>query len=199
MKNLLIVERTKAIIISLLMITFGILFIALPETSFNIVLSILAWIFIVVGALWILDYFFFHKFMFTSIQFVSGLLMLCFGLLLAYIPSIYIALIGFALAFAGVQYMGSALDQQRAKVKGWWKDLVYGLVQFVLGSVMIVLRYSSITQKALMIYLGVSLILDGLFILVAMLTFKRTIKNVEDAINDANKTETVKPENVEIK
>lgn len=184
MRNFLIIERARAIFISLLMITFGVLFVALPDTSFDVLVKVLAWILIVGGVCYIISYFLYHSIQISSAPFINGLLMLSLGLLLLYAPSIYIVLIGFGLSFVGIEYIGSALDQKRAGVKGWWKDLIYGIVEFVIGAILVVLRYSSAAHEAVMIYLGVSLIVDGLFICIGLFTLRRTARKIEKALRE---------------
>ena len=183
MKNYLALERTKAIMLAVLIIVFGVLFVALPETAFDIVVQIMGWLFVIVGLIWIISYFVDFKLHLTSIQFVNGALFVCLGVLLLYVPSIYLAIIGLAMAFIGIQYIGSAFEQKKQGEKSWWIDLIYGLVEFILGAVLIVLRYSSVAQTAIMIYLGVSLIIDGIFILVALFTLKKMAKNMKKALN----------------
>jgi|GEM_PF-6975637 len=183
MKNFLALEKTRAIIMSLLMITFGILFVALPNTAFDVVVLVLGWIFIAVGLFWIVSYFTFFQSHLTAVQFVNGMLFVGMGLLLLLVPSIYIALIGFVLAFVGIQYVGNALEQKRSKVQGWWHDLVYGIVEFLIGAILVVLRYTSVAQEAIMIYLGISLIVDGLFVLVAIFIFHKAVKEIKKEIN----------------
>ena len=179
MKNFLKMEKTKTVILSLLMIVFGILFIALPEASFSVAMKVLSWIFIVGGIGVLVNYFVFFKVQLTATAFINGVIILLFGILLLNVPSIYVALIGFAFVFAGTQYVGTALMENRLGEKDWWKDLVYGVVQFVLGIVWVIMRYSMATQSAIMIYLGVSLILDGLFVLVSLFVLKREFKKLE--------------------
>ncbi len=182
MREFIIMEKTKTICLALVMIVFGILFISVPETSFDVTIKILAGILTIVGAIWLIGYFLFFKEQIDASQFIDGAFYLGLGLLLFYVPDLYIAIIGIVLSVVGIQYMGSAFDQKRAKAKGWWVDLVYGLVEFVIGATLVILRYSSATHSAVMIYFGVSLILDGLFILAALFTLKRTAKEIKKAI-----------------
>ena len=49
MKDIFAEERTKAILMSVVMIVFGSLFIALPEASYNVIITVLAWILIAIG------------------------------------------------------------------------------------------------------------------------------------------------------
>lgn len=181
MQNFFRMERTKAIILSLLMIVFGILFIALPS-SFNVMITILASLLIVVGAIWLIDYFIFWKDQTDSTQFVNGIIFIGLGLLMIFKPDFFIAIMGLILAVIGIQYVGASLDEKREKVSGWWKDLIYGLIEFAIGLPLIILGASSAVTHAIMIYFGITLIVDGVFILVAMFTLKKTINNIKKAV-----------------
>ncbi|MBQ7579442.1 MAG: DUF308 domain-containing protein [Clostridia bacterium] len=178
MKHFLAVERTKTIILALAMLVFGILFIILPQASFDVMITVLACILIVVGLAWLVGYFIYFKEQTSSSGFVNGVLYIGLGAIMLYIPSVYIALIGFALSFIGVQYIGYALDSKRLGEVGWWKDLIYGIVEAVIGIILVVLRYSSASQNAIMIYLGISLIVDSLFIFAMLAFVKKAVKTL---------------------
>jgi len=179
MKNFFREQKIKTILLSLLMITFGVLFIVFKESSFDVAVKVLAWILIVVGALWLCDYFIWFKDQDDSSQFVSGMMYLGFGLLMLFIPELYLALIGIAVALAGLQYIGASFDENRLKVKDWWKTLLYGIIEFAIGTSVIALRYSGAAHAAIMIYAGVALIVNGLFILCALFTIKRKVNKIK--------------------
>lgn len=182
MKKLLAIERTKAAIIAIVMIVFGVLFVALPQTSYNIISKVLAGLLIGIGLLLLILYFVNFKKLSSSINFVGGVLLMGLGILMMFVPGLYIVAIGMVLVFTGTQYMGLSLDRKRSGDSGWWKDLVYGIIEFVIGLILIILNYTSVAQRAVMLYMGISLIIDGVFILIAMITFdkKKKVKIIEE-------------------
>lgn len=182
MKKLLAIERTKAAIIAIVMIVFGVLFVALPQTSYNIISKVLAGLLIGIGLLLLILYFVNFKKLSSSINFVGGVLLMGLGILMMFVPGLYIVAIGMVLVFTGTQYMGLSLDRKRSCDPGWWKDLVYGIIEFVIGLILIILNYTSVAQRAVMLYMGISLIIDGVFILIAMITFdkKKKVKIIEE-------------------
>lgn len=185
-------EFLKISIIAGLMLLLGILFIALPQGSFNVLVTILGWCLIVVGVAMVISYFALLRTITTSIQFVTGMLLFFFGLLFLTVPTIYIALIGFGLALFGIQYVGEAILRQKLGDKGWWKDLIFGLVEFLIGAVLVILRYSSVAQNAIMIYLGIALILDAIFLICTVFVWKRSIKQVGGFTVEVNAGKEIK-------
>ena len=185
MKDIFAEERTKAILMSVVMIVFGSLFIALPEASYNVIITVLAWILIAIGIYFVVSYFLVPSLLLNSIEFINGVLFILLGVLLLRKPEIYIALIGFVGITIGLQYVGTGLNKQRAHAEGWWQDLIYGAVEFVLGFVLVILNYTEVAKNAIMIYLGTSLIFYGLFVIVSIFTFRKKVKAVKKAINEA--------------
>lgn len=176
MKKLLLLESTKSILLAIGMMVFGIIFIANPNSSFNTLVTVLGWILVILGILGIVFSFIGFKSNFNRLSFINSFLIVGFGFMLLYVPTIYITIIGLALAFSGIQYIGISLEKCSKDEIGWWKDLIYGLVQFVLGAVLVILRYSSVASEAIMIYLGIMLIVDSLFILAVNIFIKRGLK-----------------------
>ena len=185
MKDIFAEERTKAILMSVVMIVFGSLFIALPEASYNVIITVLAWILIAIGIYFVVSYFLVPSLLLNSIEFINGVLFILLGVLLLRKPEIYIALIGFVGITIGLQYVGTGSNKQRAHAEGWWQDLIYGAVEFVLGFVLVILNYTEVAKNAIMIYLGVSLIFYGLFVIVSIFTFRKKVKAVKKAVNEA--------------
>lgn len=185
MKDIFAEERTKAILMSVVMIVFGSLFIALPEASYNVIITVLAWILIAIGIYFVVSYFLVPSLLLNSIEFINGVLFILLGVLLLRKPEIYIALIGFVGITIGLQYVGTSLNKQRAHAEGWWQDLIYGAVEFVLGFVLVILNYTEVAKNAIMIYLGTSLIFYGLFVIVSIFTFRKKVKAVKKAVNEA--------------
>jgi uncharacterized membrane protein HdeD (DUF308 family) len=178
MKDFITAEKTKNVLMSICLIAFGILFIALPDTSYNVLTKVIAWALIIAGAIMVLYYFINFKLTVKGSIFVNGVLFFGLGLLLLFVPDLYITFIGIALAFAGLQTIGASLERKKRLEKIWWQELVSGLVNFAIGVVLVVLNHAKVAQNAVMIYLGISLIIDGIYILVAMLLFKKVVKEI---------------------
>lgn len=195
MKEIFAAEKTKTFLMSICLVAFGILFVAMPQDSYNVLTKIIAWALVAIGAVMILHYFINFKPTVKGSIFVNGVLFLGFGMLLLFVPKLYTTFIGIVLSFAGIQAAGNAFEQKKRLEKHWWHDLVSGVVNFVIGVVLVVLSHTSVAQSTVMVYLGVSLILDGIYLLVAMFFFKKVVKKVENAVvEEVEKTVTSEEE-----
>ena len=159
------VNRLKSVLIAILLFIFGIVFIAVPESSYNTISKVLAWALIVVGAILIVFYLLNFNSLDGSGIFIEGLLILGLGLVLMFWPYLDIVVIGVGLGLAGISFIGTSLDQKRDGYIGWWKILVYGVIELAIGAVLVALHYSGATDGYVTIFLGASLIVGGIFIL----------------------------------
>lgn len=177
MSNFLAIEKTKIVVISVLMLVFGILFVAVPETSFGVLTSVFSWIIIVVGALLVLHFLVNAKVVpWTNL--VLGIVSILIGILLLFLPGIYIVLISIGILVAGIGYIANSIQKRKASVKDWWKDLIVGIVQVVLGILLLILNFSA-AAYAIMLIFGISLIIDSIFIFVTMLLIHHDIKQIK--------------------
>lgn len=180
MKDILRTERIKTTIIALCLVVFGALFVSLPETAYRVLVIVLGCMLIALGLFWIIAYFMMPLNLLKTIQLGNGALFVLLGSLFLIIPSIYLALVGFGLAFVGLQYITFAIAGARAGAKGYWYDLVNGILQFLIGLALIVLRYTKTAQNAMMICLGISLIIYGLFILCSLFMLHKVYVKVTE-------------------
>lgn len=176
MENTAKMQIVKATVLATLMIVFGVLCIALPEKSFGVVVTILGWACIVLGLVFIVSFFMNLKVLTTPTQFVIGTVLILLGIMFLCVPSIFIALIGFGLAIYGIQYIGIGILKNKMGYKTWWQELMIGLVEFLIGIVLIVLCYSNVTHAAVMIYLGISIIIDAIFLLCTVVAFGKDLR-----------------------
>lgn len=182
MTNFLAIEKTKFVLTSLFMLVFGILFIALPQASYDVLTTVLSWMIIVFGAILCLHFLINPKVVpWTNI--VSGLATILIGIFLLIFPTTYLILIAILLIVEGVIYISNSIAQNKAGVMGWWKDLICGIVQVVLGVSLFIVNYTAATS-VVMIYLGILLIVDSIFILCAMCLIKNDVKQIKKQIEN---------------
>lgn len=176
MENTAKMQIVKATILATLMIVFGVLCIVLPQQSFGVVVTILGWACIIFGLVLIASFFMNLKVLTNPTQFVVGVILILLGIMFLCVSSIFIALLGFGLAVYGIQYIGISILKNKMGYKSWWQEFIIGLVEFLIGIVLVVLCYSGVARAAIMIYLGISIIIDAIFLLVIIIKFGKDLR-----------------------
>ena len=187
--DVLFKERVKVTIISVLLIVVGVLFCALPEKSLDVLETVIAIGLIIIGAILIIgfccapDYY-----RGTELLFV-GALAAALGIVVIFAPWVLILGIGIYAAVWGVLKIGESIKRREFGDPKWWIDFVLGLSVFVLSTLLIIFRCTSLATDIIMIYLGVSLILDGITNLVFVYILKRTVSKIRKKVSPYIQTE----------
>lgn len=180
MRDVVLIEKTRAVVLSLLFMAFGVLFITLPQSFYKWFAMIVGIVFIATGLVRLILQFTLLMGVDSSLNLVSGLTLVGFGAFIFLIPNMFIPVVGITLAIIGVLYCGEAADKKRAFLDGWWKDFAYGVILLLIGLILDVLYYSLVSKAAIAIYLGASFISYGVLILAGVFFLERTIKYVKD-------------------
>lgn len=183
--NILKKEKTRVVITSVLMIVLGILFCALPEQSLSTLETIVAAVLIFVGIIYIIGFCFAPDFSREASLLIVGLLATALGIMVIFVPSSLVLGIGLFAGFSGLRRIGFSIDSKYMGDRNWWIDLAYGLFVFVLGVLLIIFRCTSIAVNAVMIYMGVSLLIEGIMNLVLVFALKREVTKFKRLLKKA--------------
>ena len=157
--------RNQLIYIACALIVLGVLLVAFPGISALIICYIIGAVLCVLGLIRIVGYFRIERdFAFASFGLVRGGVLLLLGILVLVRPQLLSALLtvvfGIVLFVDGVLKIQYAIDMLRLRASGWWLVLVCALLMCVLGIVALCDPFA--TALALMTFIGISLIVDGI-------------------------------------
>ncbi|MGN1258638.1 MAG: HdeD family acid-resistance protein [Christensenellales bacterium] len=176
--------KWDSIIISVLTIVVGILCVALPAKAGNVLCLVFGYALIVMGIGLIIKYF-------TEVQLFSerliifGILMIIWGIFCLVYPNIIkgavTVMFGLFIVVDSLSSLSDSIYCARAKVKGWPILLTLSILTIILGISVMFSNFS-----AVVIYAGISLIVEGVKRLIITLTYSRKIKQAKSTIvNDA--------------
>ena len=128
---------------------------------------------------------------FLAYIFIFSLLLIVLGIFCLVKPNTIKAIItiifGLFLLVDGIVKMQEGIELSRAYVKGWWSVVALGIITIALG---IVVMFG--TFENVMIFAGVSLIVDGICDAVTTLVFSSKIRKAEKEIRAAIDDQNVK-------
>lgn len=175
--------KLQVIISAVVMIILGILFCALPEKSLNTLEVVVAGTLIFIGMINIFAFCFAPDFSRESGILLIGIIGIGLGVLVIFVPNSLVLALGIYTAFSGIKRVLYSIDLKTFGERNWWIDLSVGLFAFVLGVLLIVLRGTSLANNAVMIFMGVSLLLEGVLDLVMLFVLKREVAKFKKIFN----------------
>ena len=187
-KNIIERKRIELIVVSALYIVLGILFCVLPNQMLEILETIIC-----IGCM-VYGIFFMFVYVVTPDVFkdygtiLKAIIAIAFGLLLIFVKSFFVMAVGVVIILSGVKDIFSSKAYKLLGDKKWWTDLVAGIVNIAAGVTLIVLCNTNVATKAVMIYMGLSLIVNGLVNYAFMFLIHRRVKQVKEVIQETEKT-----------
>ena len=182
MKNLYMIERARAIILSLLLLAGGVLFISMPESFHKWLAIIFGIIVIAVGMVRVVLQFTFLVEGSSSLALVTGFTLIGFGSLMICFPEMFLQVTGVVMAIVGIQHCGESFERYKDKTRFWWKDLLYGITLFVLGIAVILMKHLAVKTSVLTVVSGIALILYALFVLIGVFATYPEKQETDDSI-----------------
>lgn len=181
--------KWESLFTALFAVVVGILFLVFPSSSSYILCYTAGAIFITLGVIYIIRYIT-GNYIFGSYMLLLSILLLIVGIFCLSRPNVIQAIItvifGIFLIIDGVIKMQEGVEYSRVPVKGWWTVILFAIASIALG---IVVMFG--TFENVMIFAGVSLIVDGVFDFITTLVFSSKIRQVEKeirhAIDDTNR------------
>ena len=162
MRELMKKFRADMMLSALFSIVMGVILVAWPETTLDIICKAIAIILIVMGAAELVSYFW-NKITY-SLSGILGLVVLLIGIWIFVKPQSVLSLIpiviGVILAVHGVQDLKVAFDTKRNGYAKWWSMLLMAIISLALGIICIVNAFGMVTLT--MQIIGIALVYDGI-------------------------------------
>ncbi len=153
--------KIQGFAVSIALIVIGLLFIIFPADSMRIICYVAGAVLLVLGVYKIIVYFASGM---RETSLAAGVALIAVGILLFVKPDIIAefltVLFGIVLIVDGVLKVQQAVTLARMKVRSCWWVLTVAVITLVLGLVIAFDPFSS--SKALMVFIGISLIADGI-------------------------------------
>ena len=169
-------EQLKAVIISSVALVLGVLFIVLKEEMIGVLQTIVCFALLIYGIIQIMIYCFlntenkdYSKLIFGTIATVVAVLLIFFGIL-------FIILLGLIVAFSGIVFIKSAVDDKKEGDKQWWISLIIGILFLTLGVAVAILYNIEVLKNIIMIIFGATLIFEGVMGFVFVFILHKVIR-----------------------
>lgn len=183
--------KVDKIVSAIIAIVIGVLFVALPEDSSN-VLCLICGIMLIVGGVMSIMGFIAYGFITGGHLLVVGLALLLAGILCLVNPGVVTTILtiifGIYIIVDGASSLVDSMYCAKAHVSGWFFLLLLSLLSIVLGTIVMFGTFDTV-----MIFAGVCLIVDGISDIVTTAVFSHKVKDAKkkllDAINEANTIE----------
>lgn len=181
-KNIIERKRIELIVVSALYIVLGILFCVLPTQMLDILETVISIGCLVYGGFFLFVYCFTPDIFRDYGTLIKAVVAIIFGLLVIFVRSFFVMAVGVVIILTGVKNILSAKAFKLASDKKWWTDLVSGIALIVIGVTLIVLCNTKLATNAVMIYMGLSLIVNGLINFAFMFLIHKKVKDVKETI-----------------
>lgn len=173
LKNFLKKSGWTDIIVSILFIIFGIMLIARPETIISVISIILGLIFLVIGALKIIDYFANDK---KDNFLVSiAVVMILIGLIIMFcadiILSVFRILLGIWIIYSGILNLQTAIIWKDYKTRAWYATIILAILTIIIGI------YVLINTGAVLQAVGIAILIYGIVDIIENFIFIKKIDN----------------------
>ena len=178
------------IFISALYVVLGVVLLAWPTLSVQIICYGLAVAMIVIGISYGIMYFTKDSLEgFLLMDLVIGIVCLAFGIFILLNPTFLSSVLPFAmgiiLLLGAIVKIQSAFNMKKLRLKKWYLILICALVIGVLGAVLLWNPFEE--EKYMILYIGICLILDGLTNLISLICIQtrlRKLKKIQKANPD---------------
>lgn len=174
--------KRELIFSDIALLILGLIMVIFPEQSGDIICIAIGIILSVWGIIRLISYFTADKTVtFGSFALVQGAALLGFGIFFIANPAMLNAFLSVALAIvlivSGIMKLQYAVDFIRLKAKYWWVSLSGAVVAIVLGIIIFV----NPTVSWLMLFIGISFLVNAVWDLVSVFLLSSALKKVEKA------------------
>ena len=169
------------IFISALYVVLGVVLLAWPTLSVQMICYGLAVAMIVIGISYGIMYFTKDSLEgFLQMDLVIGIVCLAFGIFILLNPTFLSSVLPFAmgiiLLLGAIVKIQSAFNMKKLRLKKWYLILICALVIGVLGAVLLWNPFEE--EKYMILYIGICLILDGLTNLISLICIQVKVKKL---------------------
>lgn len=170
------------IFISALYVVLGVVLLAWPTLSVQMICYGLAVAMIVIGISYGIMYFTKDNLEgFLQMDLVIGIICLAFGIFILLNPTFLSSVLPFAmgiiLLLGAIVKIQSAFNMKKLRFKKWYLTLICALVIGVLGAVLLWNPFKE--EKYMILYIGICLILDGLTNLISLICIQTRIRKLK--------------------
>ena len=173
--------KWRSLIIAFSAILLGLLFILTPQTSADVICYVAGILLLASGIAAVVSYLASGR-LFGSYALVSGIVLLVCGVFCLLRPEVIQGLLtvifGVFLVIDGMVTLQDGIDCARAKLGGWWVLAALAVITIALGCVILFGKFDSI-----MLLAGISLIVDGVFDLIATLAFSKRVHEARQKLH----------------
>lgn len=167
---------------AIVMLVVGLLFAIFPDVSITLISYILGALLCIWGLVRIYTYFKEDRFAaFGSYGLLKGLALLIVGIVIIanphFLAGVLTMLFGIVMILDGVVKIQYGFDLMRVKAKGWFVVLIIAAVMTILGIIAVCNPFT--TAKALTVFSGIVLAVDGVMDLIAIYYMKKVIKGFQ--------------------
>jgi len=179
-------------------VILGAVFLLRPELSLNVVCYALGILIIVYGIVHLITYFVKDR-LESAFRYdmVIGIIAVALGIFILICPQLVAGilpfLIGLFILLSSIMKVQNAVDMKRTEHPRWWLFLLFALISAALGVTLILNPFGSV--KLLMMFIGASLLADGVMSLWSMLGLALSLRKVKKAMKELE--ERAKIERVE--
>ena len=174
-------SRPAPMVIAFSAILIGLLFILTPQTSADVICYVAGILLLASGIAAVVSYLASGR-LFGSYALVSGIVLLVGGVFCLLRPEVIQGLLtvifGVFLVIDGMVTLQDGIDCARAKLGGWWVLAALAVITIALGCVVLFGNFDSI-----MLLAGISLIVDGVFDLIATLAFSKRVREARQKLH----------------
>lgn len=172
--------RKNFVILSVFYVIAGIVLLFWPAMSIELFCKTLGIGLLIVGIAHIIIYFTKdHMLNIMQMDLVLGVICVAFGAFLLlhpdFVETVMPFVIGILLLMGAIVKLQNAIDMKRLKFVHWKVILGFAIVLLILGAILI---YNPFQGQVLLIYIGVSLMVDGLVNIVSMLCIAHRMKQI---------------------
>ena len=177
--------KTSYVLVSLGYVILGAVFLLRPELSLNVVCYALGTLVIVYGIVHLITYFVKDR-LESAFRYdmVIGIVAVALGIFILICPQLVASvlpfLIGIFILLSSIMKVQNAVDMKRTEHPRWWLFLVFALISAALGVTLIMNPFGS--AAVLMMFVGASLLADGVMSLWSMLGLALSLRKVKKAM-----------------
>ncbi len=183
LKNKIQGVKREMIIADVVVIILGLIIVIAPETSSIIICRIAGVAFCLMGLERIISYFLpSNDIVLGSFSLTGGVILLGLGIYFLVRPrslsSFITVILSIVLIVTGIMKIQCGVDFKRIFISRWWIEIVGGVIMVCLGALAFINPFSA--TKSLMIYIGISMIVSGVWDIGSIIWLTRIVKKMKN-------------------
>lgn len=174
--------KWDSLIISILTIAVGVLCVALPQGSANVLCIIFGCALIIMGCILLIRYFVYQRFMgghlliFAIVMIISAIFCFVYP---AIVQSTLTILFGLFIVIESISSLADSIYCARANISGWWMLFILSIATTFLGIGVMFANFSTV-----IIFAGVALIVEGIVNIISTIVFSKKIKQAKKKLKE---------------